>query len=45
MSPKIKTAWTALLVVGVATGLIITGSPGQQTQAQESEQAMDNNPV
>jgi ribonuclease Z len=47
MSPKIKTAWIALLVVGVAASLLITGNLAQQTQAQaqESAQATDNYPL
>jgi ribonuclease Z len=45
MSPKIKTAWIALLSVGVAVGIVITGNLGQQTQAQESEQAQANTPL
>jgi ribonuclease Z len=36
MLPKIKAAWTALLVVGVAIGFAITGNPGQQAQAQDN---------
>ncbi len=45
MSPKLKTAWMVLLVVGVAVGFVITGNLGQQTQAQESAQAMDAVPL
>jgi ribonuclease Z len=45
MSPRIKTAWIALLSVGVAVGIVIAGNPGQQTQAQESAQAKDNTPL
>ncbi|MEE8305040.1 MAG: MBL fold metallo-hydrolase, partial [Candidatus Tectomicrobia bacterium] len=45
MLPKIKTAWMVLLVVGVAMGIVLTGNPGHQTQAQESEPAKDNYPL
>jgi ribonuclease Z len=45
MLTRIKTAWIALLVVGVAASLLITGNLAQQTQAQESAQATDNYPL
>ncbi|MDH3688341.1 MAG: MBL fold metallo-hydrolase [Gammaproteobacteria bacterium] len=42
MLAKIKTAWTALLVVGAAVGIIITATGDHQAWAQE--QAKDNAP-
>ena len=45
MLTRIKTVWIILLSVGVAVGILITGNLGQQTQAQESEQAKDNFPL
>ena len=36
MSPKIKTAWKALLVVGVMTGSVITGHPGHAADAKDA---------
>ena len=45
MLTRIKTVWIVLLSVGVAIGIVITGNLGQQTQAQESEQAMDAVPL
>jgi len=42
---KIKTAWTALLVAGVAIGFVIAGNLGHWAQAQESQQAKDAMPV
>jgi ribonuclease Z len=45
MLPSIKSAWTVLLVVGVAIGVLITGNLDHQAQAQESGQAKDNNPL
>ncbi len=44
MLPKIKTCWIAALFIGVAIGAVITSNLGQQTQAQESEQAKENSP-
>jgi len=43
MLQNIKTTWTALLVVGVAIGVIITATVGHYAQAQE--QARDNVPL
>ncbi len=43
MLSKTKTAWTILLVVGVAVGIIITATVEHQAQAQE--QASDNVPL
>ena len=43
MFSKIKTAWTALLVAGVAVGFIISTTVYHQVQAQE--QAKDNSPL
>ena len=41
MLPKIKAAWNVLLIIGVATGILIMGTPGHQDQVQ----AKDNLPL
>jgi ribonuclease Z len=45
MRGKIKTICIVMLVVGAGIGLVLTGNPDNQAQAQESGQGKDNYPL